>query len=623
MFVVIAAFFVSACGNGGNRPVRMSSPATETSDHSSAPEEKATPSSEVTPTESSTLAQENPDSNSSQDQSTPPSEPSQTSALSEQKPNEVEVKEVQPDIQSGLNNVKGQLEQLGNRALSDIHELETKVSEFSEDILAGTHSAFSPNTKERLTHHSLEKIDQQDDEVRDGSPEEAKKGFSTSDFIPEEKLRAVIQNEDEISGFLVSLLAEADIDRANVYAHFIIEEIFNEPELVRAKVVMLQLALRRLAEANLYNRDASKRMAYVQALLDEQLRADEYSELLKGGLMIVGTSAVLGGVAGLSGVEGLRRVIKRFSAGETAAESSARGAKAASLLSKGGRALSSVKATAIFKWRHPILPIPEVVQRDLRSLGLSIEQAAQLGLQRVGRKEVGYQVYRETNMPGLKFAVLNQWEGKQLNDSYRVVFVTSRWYTLHSRPEIVVTRPLSYQETLDLSQRVRNHPNEKGFFAVWDPLTGDTVPSRIEVPEGNGKFRTLFNDNELKGGAAASAGSSRLGSAMAATSSRIQSFKEGAADGLKSTVNGLVEGSRGMASRASEAAGAVIHDFDAPWALMTSGASAAALSGFWIAGYDSGKRHGRGQEVLFLESLIPAEQIPYLTPKEGISSASQ
>jgi hypothetical protein len=417
-------------------------------------------------------------------------------------------------------------------------------------------------------------------------------------------------------------------------------------------------------------------VAFLQANLDQRVKADQSAELLRDGLFVAGTSLALGTVAGFRGFERAREGVRGIH--PTRAISGTR-AKLASAWSKTKSGVSSIfrrgaaegepALTGVSGYLRRIrLPTTEVAARNLRALGVDAEHVEAIDLMKISRRDVPYQEFKATNMPGFRYAVLDKWDGADLGDERIVVFSFTRWERANTRPVFLGSRKMSVDEANALEGQIRFKTADEGgkdFMEVVDPATGAVTPTRMTSDEITNEATEVAD--EAAGGAAAAADEGKavkrprsrksVSEAQAdgdipstASAEEIaneqavadQAASEAAADATESASSGVTgkaaaaaqavrgaaqdvasktkEVARGVASRSKQAVSGTVasirpalRTFDSRWAATVAAGTAVPLYGFYYEGYGKGHDYGQGYETLYLESLIPHDRLQQIT----------
>lgn len=374
------------------------------------------------------------------------------------------------------------------------HDITESVVDTTGSLSESTRTLVAPNPSDELRKGSIDEIHKQSLETRDRAAEDTKAAMAGSQPAHPDRVQAAIQPNDEMTELLAAVVSENDPERAQSYSSLLIDELFNEPEMARAKVMKLQLSLHRLAEAGLYNKDMANRVAYVQSQLDDRIRLDGSANLLRGGLIVAGTSLAFGAVAGFHGFDGARRFVTEFSPKRTMASAADRvgnayratRSKAVAIFTR-GKALESEVEMGIRKGlEHIRLTSDEVIRRDIVALGVPAETAAELGLSKATRAQFGgYKDFNTTNMPGLRYSVVDSWDNVSLGDKRRVLFSVSRRDQLNPRAVNMVSREMSSAEADDVVKAIQFKAPENGgkdFVLIVDE-GGRITPTRVTTEE--------------------------------------------------------------------------------------------------------------------------------------------
>ncbi|MBX3022124.1 MAG: hypothetical protein KF799_10660 [Bdellovibrionales bacterium] len=634
--LVASAVLISACERKSNTPPEQNrQPTPEVTKTEPARPQTQTPP--PTRTSDGSTPQQNQERSASQN--SPPPYASLPPPTSTSRPSDDNA----PFYERGYNTVKDQVGKAATYVEDQLTSVGKGIQDTTRELTESTQTLINPTPANELGKDSIDVIHQQALQQRDREVEQLKIAMAQSQPARADVVKEVINPNDEMSELLTAVISERDPERADAYSALLIDEIFNEPDQARAKVMKLQLGLRRLSENNLYDKDVAARTAYLQAQLDDRIRVDGSGELLRDGLWVAGTSLALGAFAGFHGFEGARHFVHEFSPRRTlttAAEKVSSSYKTArnkvsSLFPY--KASSEAGPTARYGLRRSISNLPlgsqEIVRRDITALGVDANIARGLGLDRAQHASAGFQQFEPTNMPGLKYAVVDQWEDMALNGNRRIVFSMSRWDTLSPRPVIVASRELPAAEADDIVRQIRfQHPDEGGkdFLMVADS-TGAITPTRLTVEEAEqsgvpiAKAKTTRSRSKKSVAEAKYDGDIPLTTPVGATPA-VQTT-EASADEVVSIAAaqptfgqraraGVAEAAqktRNVANQAVSSLKPKLKNFDLPWATAVTVGSAVPLYAFMMEGYNEGRRYGEGHEALYLESLIPKDQVNRLT----------
>lgn len=585
-----------------------------------------------------------------------PSQSEHQNAPSRVSTNSQDYHEDQPFYKKEYDHLKGNLA----KAAEYMGEVGDKAAGLGKDIHGATLALIAPGAREELRKESLDTIHEQSDERRDKKLGDLKEALASSRAASATRVNQTLRPNDEVTQILASLVTETDLGKAQDYSTMLVDEIFNEPDLARAKVMKLQLGLRRLSEGDLYNQDVANRIAYVQAQLDDRVRADGSADLLKDSLFIAGTSLALGAFAGFHGIEGTRRFVHEFSP-KTAVKSAAEGVGSAVRNTRERVASLFRRATAADEatlpqsgLRRTLAKIPlsseEVVRRDIVALGLAPDLSKDLALQKVPRSAVGFQDFKATNIPGLKYTIVDQWDNVDLGDVRRIIFAVSRLDHLNPRPVMVASRRITKQETDAVIKEIEfKAPQEGGpeFVVVVNPETGVATSSRLttkdfdemgsvmeEGVQQQARSGKSVVEAQVDGDLPIPAPSAKPEQVISETSATVQQVATGevseevaaatakpglferaqnvaqdVAEKTRQTADQVVETTSQFAQKTANTVKPALKNFDVPWATAVTLGSAVPLYGVFMQGYDGGRRYGEGREVLYLESLIPQEQM--------------
>jgi hypothetical protein len=563
--------------------------------------------------------------------------------------------EVSPDEQ-GEPSLRDRLGDATDYLKNKATEIGKNIKDSTESLVAGGESV-----KRR---ESLEESREQVREARSADLGDLSRIVDSTTPAPVERVNSAVRPSDEATTLLAAMISEADPTRVHAYTTLLVDEIFNEPEMSRAKVMKVQLGLRRVAENNLYDESVSRRVAYLQASLDKRVKTDEDSDLLRDGLLIAGTSLAFGAVAGFHGFEKTKSFVHEFSPRKTTqAVRESISNKYTQVKDRVGQ-LWQRKATATQTevqpgggrvaqfFRNVRLNSSQVAERNLQALGVNPLEVSNLDLLQIRRAEMPYLNFKDTNFPGFRYDIVDSWDGATLGNERMVVFSMVRWDRLGSRPSFLASRRMSAEEAEQLTSRVAFKAPEQGgkdFATIVDPQTGTATPTRISTAEADEILAA--NGNEAATQAKATpvkSRKSRKSVAEAQADGDIQptlatqpvppvpeqvptpglaaktaaAAKDAAnqiAGRTREAIADLREGARSTATSAGQA----LSRFDKPWAATVTALSAAPLYGFYFQGYKEGRIYGEGFESLYLESLIPRERLHDLTVELQTSTKKQ
>jgi hypothetical protein len=546
-----------------------------------------------------------------------------------------------------------------------VKEFEDRTEGYANGLIDSAGGLVGLMGADPQSHNRRDALDQSHDDEghRERTLYTVKQAAEASAPIAADNIRSLLNSKDEATVLLTALVTEPDTENMTGTASQLVDELFNEPELARSKIMKLQIDLRRLADSNLYDDNAAARVAYVQALLDQRVKNDEAADFLRDNLVIAGSAVALGAISGFHGIERTRNIVGNWHpwARTRSAVSGAVNSSKDAIGSVGARIGAGVQKVINMRLLDP----PNKVQRNLIALGLPEEQIISFKLTEVAHTDFPYQEFRPTNLPGFRYAVVNTFNDVDLGGDRRLIFTFDRF----GREVFVSSRRVYASEADAVAEGLSLRSAEEGgptFMSVMDTATGEVTATRLTAEEVQAAVEPVSTADVAKEPKAVR---SRLSAAEARASGETPVPSPISGTGAAS-INGSksVEGEKGFARRASEAIGAgagkvktvsraaydktvqaskaiaqgavnstkavaqftvntargavqgtangvrtELRNFDLPWATAVTAGTAAPLYLFYNQGYGRGKRYGEGFETLYLESLIPREQLKQVT----------
>lgn len=506
-----------------------------------------------------------------------------------------------------------------------------RLKDGTVDGLDRTSAMLRPSEDSKKRQEALDSNHSQAEEARQADPAKMLAMVSQTAPASESAVQDALQPNDETSSLLAALAVAPDMVQVNTTANRLVDEIFSEPELARAKVMKLQLGLRRLAESDHYDNSLATRVAFLQATLDQRIKNDEAGDVLKDGLFIAGTSLALGTVAGFHGFDGLRNGVRRFSPSEAwgASKSKIRSAwDSTKGVFRRGEGRGGVGRFSSYI-RSVRLSSAETGARHLKALGLSDEAVSELGLIQISRREFPMQQFQTTNIPGFRYSVVNALlRDPESMGSQRVVFSLVRSDRGSLRPVYLSTQSMTEPEAQALVSQVRFRTAEEGgkdFMGVIDGDTGQVVGTRMTAEEVSAAddiaSAKSVSEAQADGDIAPNPElvpeaeqslKNRATAAVQSAGSRAKDAAQAAGAKGKAIAHNVVNGTREAVNGTVSTVRPVLKRFDAPWAATVAAGTAIPLYGFYYQGYDGGKRYGEGYQSLYLESLIPSDSLEKL-----------
>jgi hypothetical protein len=438
---------------------------------------------------------------------------------------------------------------------------------------------------------------------------------------------------DETTTLLAALIFERDPAQIEPLTYKLIDEIFNEPEMARAKIMEVQLGIRHLAKNKLYSPDAAKRVAFLQANLDRRIKTDQNSEVLRDGLLIAGTSIAIGTVAGFHGFDKLRDAVHEYPRAGTMAKTGV--SRIRNAMERAGQDIRSIytRAAGELQSLKKGLPSEQVAARNLKALGLNEDTIQNLDLIPVSKYDVHFQVFEPTNLSGFRYAVTDMMDATRLDTERVIVFTFPKTAGIISKPP-VVTRRLSMEEAERIKESIRYRSPEEGgkqFATIVDTETGATVPTRIPSSEIEQEFDSQLAQNAVhisptraevekfsptsesevvqprEDEAASPHG---IGQTLSKAKDTISDVAHSVAENTKSATHEVAQSSRRVYD---DSVAPALRRFDTSWALAAGVGSALPLYGLYYSAYDKGHDQGQDYETVYLESLVPAERLNQIT----------
>lgn len=500
--------------------------------------------------------------------------------------------------------------------------IQHKFEEFTESAAKLGHNVgrqalevVSPSDESQKRREAIARHAQDTEKSRAVSPDELVGKLDAT--VPASRMRilAALRPTDETTSLLASLATAPGTDQVAATTGRIVDEIFNEPGMARAKIMKVQLGVRRLAEANLYDENLATRVAYLQATLDERIRDDEHAEVTRDALMIAGTSVALGSIAGFHGFDRAREAVGQMSLSK-AIEKGKSGLRSSWDAVSGGTR-SAVRSVGRLAHSGPVgflrrvrLSSQETANRHLLAIGVPEDQVQGLVLKRIGRSEFPIQDFKATNIPGFRFSIVDRIGVTPLNDRRAVIISLVRSERGSGKPVYLVTREMTEDEANALARQIEFRSPEQGgqeFVAVVDAETGEAVGTRMTAHE----FREPAEDAQIvapspnDGGSAASGARARLSGALQQVTGSARNAASAAVSGTRNVMGAANERMHRAVSRIRP----TLQRFDTPWAATVAAGTAIPLYGFYFQGFDEGKRVGQGNQALYLESLVPRERL--------------
>jgi hypothetical protein len=381
---------------------------------------------------------------------------------------------------------------IGNTAAATRDYLATKAQQLSDSATA----LLSPDEDTQRRRDAMDASQSQSEESRNYDLDKLAREVAVTNPAPVQAIQAALHPNDQITSHLAALLTEPDPARMNVITSQLVDEVFNEPDLARAKVMKVQLGLREIAQNGMYDDNMARRVAFLQANLDRRVKQDASAELLRDGLFIAGTSMALGAVAGFRGFEGLREGVHDMHPSRALSYSRQKLASAWSKTKSGARAIFRRGGTEAVSpggltgvsgaLRRIRLGTDEIAMRNLEALGVPETQISAIDLVKIRRKDLPYQEFRPTNLKGFRYSVLDSWDGADLGDQRVIAFSLRRWEHGNLRPTYVASRKMSVEEANALESQIRYVSPQNGgkeFMDVVDAETGKVTPTRLTEEE--------------------------------------------------------------------------------------------------------------------------------------------
>jgi hypothetical protein len=414
---------------------------------------------------------------------------------------------------------------------------------------------------------------------------------------------------DETTTLLAALIFERDPAQIEPLTYKLIDEIFNEPEMARAKIMEVQLGIRHLANSHLYSPDAAKRVAFLQANLDRRIKTDQNSEVLRDGLLIAGTSIAIGTVAGFHGFDKLRDAVHEYPRAGTMAKTGV--SRIRNAMERAGRDIRSIygrAATELASLKNG-LPSEEVAARNLKALGLNEDTIQNLDLIPLSKYDLHFQVFEPTNLPGFRYAVSDMMDATRLDTERVIVFTFPKTAGIISKSP-VVTRRMSMAEAERIKESIRYRSPEEGgqqFATIVDTETGATIPTRIPSSEIEQEFDSQLAQNAVH--VSPTRAEVDKFSPTASDSEVVQPREGESASPLAKAKDAISEVAQSSRRVYDDSVAPALRRFDTSWALTAGVGSALPLYGLYYSAYDKGHDQGQDYQTVYLESLVPAERL--------------
>ncbi len=467
---------------------------------------------------------------------------------------------------------------------------------------------------------------------------------------PRSDVFSAVRPADETTTLLAALVSEGNPARIEPLTFKLIDEIFNEPEMARAKIMEVQLGIRHLSERNLYDKDTTRRVAYLQANLDQRIKDDQNADVLRDGLLIAGGSVAIGTVAGFHGLDRMRDVVHEYPRiGTMFKGGTSRAREAIMSASNGVRSLAARTSSAISSIKSiKRLPAEQVAERNLKALGVSDEGIRALDLVPVTKLETEFQMFNPTNLPGFRYAVSDTFDGVRLDTERVILFSLPRTLgVLGRRP--VSSKKMTVHEAEDFIKSIEYKAPELGgreFAKIVDTDSGAVISTRIPSENIEAEFDTQLAESathisptraeaeaegivpmnsgeeihpsqstldETQVAAADEGPGNKLGQKISLARDKVSEASHNFAQMAKESVRDAASGSRRVYGGAVDAVKPALRSFDKSWALTAGAGSAIPLYGLYYSAYGRGHEHGQDYQTVYLESLVPDERLSQIS----------
>ena len=278
--------------------------------------------------------------------------------------------------------------------------------------------------------------------------------------------------DDDLAKEVLEFITTPEENRLDALADQIVDEVYNEAQIARAKIVEIRLLLKNHREEFGPSTEIKRRVAYLEKRLLAEVRSDRRARLVRQALFI--SASALGGttVAGAIGIQELQDVIEEAVEVDETLNMHQRRLDQAYFMSRS-------MPTIADRSPRDNLASTKIVRRDLEALGIGKSVTQGLGLTSMTPREVGFVHFEKTNLPGLSYAVFVKGPSRHLLFG----LTPSLYGSLHAW---VTTRALSEEELARLTRELAFRDvsvGGKDFAVLIDSDTREAFPTRLTMEQ--------------------------------------------------------------------------------------------------------------------------------------------
>ena len=271
---------------------------------------------------------------------------------------------------------------------------------------------------------------------------------------------------------VLEYISTPDPNRLDALSEQIVDEVYSEAQIARAKIIEIRLVLRRDLEQHGPSDEVKQRVAELEKRLEDEVENDRRARLVRDAIFV--SASALGGasLAGAFGIEELQNLVEEVADVDEALNMHQRRLDQAYFQSR------SLPATLNRPLKKALSP-KAVVQRDLEAMGVDKNLIGKLQLTEVKRHNFNFMRFNKTNLPGLSFTAIDA------NGGHALLFglTPSLFGNVHAWLQ---TRALSDDEIAYLRTELAFRDVTSGgkdFAILVDPVTREAFPTRLTMDQ--------------------------------------------------------------------------------------------------------------------------------------------